>query len=380
MVRIKLLTIAALLLAANTAFGQRSGASIDVSGLNMRYADSINANAVAVTPSLWAETNFTSASANGTLSSYTSGGWSAQGNADASFFTKALGHLFGEFEGSGGGSAHNDLSRTAQILGSLRAHLAGPDEGIWIGGGAGSAWDGSTWRSIRQGEAAAWARFGYATASLSATPVVVDDSIKYTDAQASAALNLPLVELSASAGFRNGSRLPTIGGTAKSWGSVSVAGWIASHIAIVASAGTYPVDFTQGFPGGRFASIGLRLGQRRFLPTPASMHDVAQLDPTVPVAPRRGMTLDVRDIGGANRLLRLNAPSAKVVEVMGDFTSWKAVRLDSADSGWWTGSFHIEPGIHELNVRIDGGNWIVPKGVPSRKDELGGSVGILLTR
>lgn len=377
MSRITVLAIAAALSVANSAFAQRSGASIDVSGLNMRYADSINTNAVAVTPSVWTESNLTSASANGTLSSYTTGGWSAQGNADASFFTKPVGRLFGEFEGSGGGSAHNDLSRTAQILGSIRAHFSGADQGIWIGAGVGSAWDGSIWRSIRQGEAAAWARFGYATASVSATPVIVDDSIKYTDAQASAALNMPLVELSASAGFRNGNRLPTFGGTAKSWGSVSIAGWIASHIAIVASAGTYPVDFTQGFPGGRFASVGLRIGQRRFLPTPA--HDMDRLDPIV-LASRRGASLDIRDVGGSTRSLRLNVQSASVVEVMGDFTGWKPVRLENSDPGWWTGSFRIEPGIHEMNVRVDGGNWIVPRGIPSRKDEFGGNVGIVLIR
>jgi hypothetical protein len=380
MLRTTTLTIAALLFAASTAFAQRSGASIDVSGLNMRYADSINANAVAVTPSLWAESNFTSASANGTLSSYTGGGWSAQGNADASLFTKAVGRLFGEFEGSAGGSTRNDLSRTAQMLGSVRAHFAGADQGAWIGVGAGSAWDGSTWRSIRQAEVAGWARFGYATAALSATPVVVDDSIKYTDAQLSAEFNLPLVELSASGGLRNGNRLPTIGGTAKSWGSVSIAGWIASHIAIVASAGTYPVDFTQGFPGGRFASLGIRLGQRRFVPTPTSMHDVEQIDPTTRVVPRREMSLEIRNSGGSTRLLRLNASSAKVVEVMGDFTAWKPVRLSSEDSRLWTGTFQIEPGIHEMNVRVDGGNWIVPSGIASRKDEFGGSVGIVVIR
>jgi 1,4-alpha-glucan branching enzyme len=110
------------------------------------------------------------------------------------------------------------------------------------------------------------------------------------------------------------------------------------------------------------------------------MHDVEQIDPTTRVASRREMSLEIRNSGGSTRLLRLNASSAKVVEVMGDFTAWKPVRLSSEDSRLWTGTFQIEPGIHEMNVRVDGGNWIVPSGIASRKDEFGGSVGIVVIR
>jgi hypothetical protein len=349
------------------AFAQHAGASVDAGVLNMQYADSVDANAIALTPSLWLESRSGVFSTTGTLSHFTGGGWSAQGTAGASLFTPRVKFLLAEFEGSAGGSTRDDASRTGQLLAIARAHFSSDNHGLWIGGGAGTTWDGFTWRSLQEGEAAAWARFGNASASLSATPVIVDDSIRYTDALLSAAINLPRVDLHASAGFRGGSRLPTLGGTAKSWGSVSVTGWMLSRFALVASAGTYPVDLTQGFPGGRFASVSVRFGSRRFEPSSA---------PILETTPRRGF--EVRNIDSRTRELRVRAPSANTVEIMGDFTDWSPVSLRTAENGWWTIQLPVSPGIHEVNVRINGGSWAVPQGLPRKSDEFGGSVGVLV--
>lgn len=345
----------------------------------MQYADSIDSNALAVTPSFWAESKLSSFGANGTFSQFTAGGWSAQGSADGSLFTKKVGLLLGEIEGTGGGSTHNDGSRTAQLLAIARAHIAAPNQGAWIGGGAGSTWDGSTWRSVRQAEAAAWGRFGAASAFASATPTVVDDSIKYTDTQLSASLNLPRVELDATGGFRSGSRLPAVGGTAKSWGNVTVTGWFASKLAIVASAGTYPVDLTQGFPGGRFASLSLRLGSRRN-PPQVSNNDLIPL-PGSASRSRSGMTsFEIKVIPGVGRELRVRAPGSTSVELMGDFTNWKAISLRDTGLGWWSVALPITTGIHELNVRLNGGQWTVPPGLMEKHDEFGSSVGLIVIR
>lgn len=369
---------ASLLLAAN-ADAQHRGASIDLGGLSMRYADSIDATALALTPALWAESSRTSVALSGTLSQFTSGIWSAQGGGNASLFTRRVGLLLGEIEGAGGGSAHEDGSRTGQLLASTRAHIAGRDQGVWLGAGLGQTWDGDTWRNVRQGEVAAWARVGEITAFASATPVVVDDSIRYTDAQLSAGVSLLRVELSASGGFRSGSRLPTLGGTAKSWGSASVAGWISSRVAVVASAGTYPVDLTQGFPGGRFASLGLRLGTRRF---PSSSSSLSQLEDRSASSGRSpgSLAFEIRETPTDAPELRVRALFAKSVEIMGDFTDWSPVTLSDAGGGWWSIALPIAAGIHEINMRINGDRWIVPSGLTSRSDEFGGSVGILIVR
>ena len=333
----------------------------------MQYADSIDANALAVTPSFWIDSRRASLTGIATLSEFSGGGWSAQGSADGSLFTRRRGLLLGEFGTSAGGSTRNDASRTGQVLGIARAHLSTETHGVWLGAGLGGTWDGVEWRNVRQGEAAAWIQTGSGSAFFSATPIVVDDSIRYADMQIAGALNFSHVDVDASAGFRAGSRLPTLGGTAKSWGSASVTGWITSWIALVASAGTYPVDLTQGFPGGRFASFSIRFGSRRFSP----IHE-----PKVEPVPRNVFTL--RNVSGDAREIRIKAPAAKGVEIMGDFTEWNAISLQSEGNDWWSIRLPIKPGIHEMNVRIDGGSWTVPAGLPKKSDEFGGSVGVLV--
>lgn len=333
----------------------------------MQYADSVDANAIAVTPSLWIDTRRASLMTVATLSEFSGGGWSAQGSAVGSLFTPRRKLFLGEFEASAGGSTRNDASRTGQLLGIARAHLSTATRGAWIGAGFGGTWDGVEWRNVLQGEAAAWVAVGNASASLSATPIVVDDSIRYTDVQISGALNFSRVDLDASAGLRGGSQLPTLGGTAKSWGSVSITGWIASHIALVASAGTYPVDLTQGFPGGRFASFSIRFGSRRFSPSREQRAEPMPLD-----------VFMLRNVDEGMREIRINLPGASTVAIMGDFTDWAAIALKREDNGWWSARLPIKAGIHEINLRIDNGSWTVPRGLPKKTDEFGGSVGVLV--
>jgi hypothetical protein len=354
----------------NAAFAQRSGGSLDAGALNMRYADSVNANAIALTPAVWIESSRTTLSATGTISQFIDGGRSAQGNAVGSVFTRRRSLFLGEVEGSAAGSTHNDGAHTGQLLAIGRAHVMNDFRGAWIGGGAGRAYDGLSWRNVVQGEAAAWARFNSAAAFASLTPVAVDDSIRYTDAQLSASLNLSVFEVGATGGYRSG-------GGSKSWGNAGITAWVAPRIAIVASAGTYPIDFTQGFPGGRFASLSLRIGMRRFPPATSS---IAELEDLRPSTSRNPLRFESSDLPSGKRAIRLYAPKAASVELMADFTDWKTVNLENAGGGWWSSPFLLTPGIHELNVRIDGGPWITPPGLPSKTDEFGGSVGILIIK
>jgi 1,4-alpha-glucan branching enzyme len=76
--------------------------------------------------------------------------------------------------------------------------------------------------------------------------------------------------------------------------------------------------------------------------------------------------------------LRVNAPRAQLVEVTGDFTSWVPLQLAPASDGWWTATLPIKPGKYQMNLRIDGGKWLVPPGLLSMLDEFGGTVGLLV--
>jgi len=76
--------------------------------------------------------------------------------------------------------------------------------------------------------------------------------------------------------------------------------------------------------------------------------------------------------------IRVDAPNGRVVEISGDFTNWAPLQLVSAGGGWWSTTLPIKSGKYQMNLRVDGGPWIVPPGLLSMVDEFGGTVGLLV--
>jgi 1,4-alpha-glucan branching enzyme len=89
-------------------------------------------------------------------------------------------------------------------------------------------------------------------------------------------------------------------------------------------------------------------------------------------------SLETRVISGGLREIRIQAPGVSSVELMGDFTNWQPISLREAGSGWWIAALPIKTGIHEMNVRVNSGQWVVPAGLPQKRDEFGSSVGVLV--
>jgi 1,4-alpha-glucan branching enzyme len=89
-------------------------------------------------------------------------------------------------------------------------------------------------------------------------------------------------------------------------------------------------------------------------------------------------SFDARLISGGLREIRIRAPEVRSIELMGDFTNWKAISLSDAGSGWWIVALPIKTGLHEINVRVNGGEWVTPPGLLQKHDEFGSSVGILV--
>jgi hypothetical protein len=211
--------------------------------------------------------------------------------------------------------------------------------------------------------------------------------VRYTDVTGSLRWTTRWTSLDGSLGVRGGAAgaaaRTDIAPGARSWGGVSGAVWVTPRVAAVAAAGSYPVDFTQGFPGGRYASLGLRIAslaaphrERRTTRTAVA----AGRDGTGP-APGRGATgaasLAVRPVAGG-WLVRVRAPGAARVELMGRFTDWEPTTLVPVADGWWETTAPIPAGVHRLNVRLDGGSWQVPAGLTAVADEFNGVVGILV--
>jgi hypothetical protein len=158
------------------------------------------------------------------------------------------------------------------------------------------------------------------------------------------------------------------------WGSIGATRWLKPTIGVSASVGTYPVDFTQGFPGGRFLSLGLRFAAGR---NRESSGEVVVSRPTEsPGAPVTAF--EVIGLGGDSHRIRVRAPGGLRVEVAGDFSEWAPVALQPQGGSWWTVTMPLSRGAHEVNIRVDGGPWLVPPGLMSSTDEFAGSVGRLI--
>lgn len=371
----------ALLLVAPAAVGaQRVTSSLSAGAVSVRYSDEPALSALTLSPTLAYTTSRALAGAGGTFSLADAGRWSAQGTLLGSLLTPmSRSGWLGELGGRAGGSVHADGARTAQMMAVARVHRAGMTFSAWVGLGAGSMWDGVAWNGVQQAELGA-TRLGTAAfpPTLTATmqPTRTADTLRFTDAQV--AMALPLLnrfELRASLGGRTGAALAVRGRDDRVWGDVGLTAWLDDRMALVAAAGTYPVDPTQGFPSGQFISIALRVGGRRLTaPQPTAREQRARR-----AAKSAGVrAFEAQRLAGDRVRLRVRAPDARTVDLMGDPTTWVPVALTPAENGWWAIVIAAAPGAHELVVRVDGGEWVVPPGLPVVVDEFGGRTGRLV--
>jgi hypothetical protein len=350
---------------------------LDIGGAAMRYADSLTANGGSLSPALAIEWPRGSIGGAATFSHFASG-WSSQGAMNGSVFSHAAGLLVAELAGTAGGSAHQDGTRTGQALGTARGHLMSDRSGAWVGGGAGKTWDGDGWRNVINGELGAWMKAGAATLVASTTPTSVDDTVRYTDSQLSAHWSESDIEVGAEVGFRAGATGTIVGGSGRRWGSVAATKWLAPRVGVVLSGGTYPIDLTQGFPGGRFVTLSVRF---RSTPTTSASGGPSDRRDTAPGTAgdkEPAMTFQALPTTGGQVQLTVTASGVRSVEVSGDFTGWKPVLLTGGTGGKWVVSLPIARGTHQINVRLNGERWMVPSGLTPITDEFGGSVGLLV--
>ncbi|HEX9127524.1 MAG TPA: glycogen-binding domain-containing protein [Gemmatimonadaceae bacterium] len=355
--------------------------TLDIGGAALRYADTLSTGAATITPHLVADWGSGFIEASGTYSQFTSGGgWSTQGFLSASRFIPASRGFFAELGGFAGGSTHNDGTRTGEVIANGRLHLARDNSEYFLGLGGGRTWDGAAWRSLLLGEVGTSIGSGPTSALFSLSPTMVNDSIKYADAQASVSWKGETVDLGAMLGFRLGNQLTTLNANVRSWASASAVFWMTPRIGVALGGGNYPVDPTQGFPGGRFVSLSLRLAQGR-RPSQLPSEQSGQESRTTDLAPNPTTAVTgfsaIRAAGKAVTL-RVNAPDARSVEINGDFTNWIPAPLSPMGGGWWSTTIPIKSGKYQMNVRVDGGQWIVPPGLLSMVDEFGGTVGLLV--
>jgi hypothetical protein len=120
-----------------------------------------------------------------------------------------------------------------------------------------------------------------------------------------------------------------------------------------------PTDIVRGLPSAQRFGVGARLSPALFRKQRPTAVPATVMHP----AARRGT---------------LALGEARVAEIRGDFTDWLPVQLIAGRDGVWLLPEGIAPGIHTFSVRIDGGAWHAPPGLPMMEDGFGGVVGVLV--
>ena len=356
-----------------------TSASVDVGGASVEYDDYARASVGTIAPAFGARRGRLALGLRGAVSRFETGNMSGQAEASADWVTPAAGPLRGELSGAAGVQWYRELNPAVNDwLGAARLHLAGPARaGAWLGAGGGQVVLDVGRFGVRRGEIGAWAGADGRSVTALVQHTIADD-VAYTDYTAESRWVVSRLEVAAGAGLRRGD----VRSGARGWLEGSATVWITPRAAVALGAGRYPADVARGAPGGRYAALTLRFSTERV--ASATREAVARtfrsppaLPPPVPVA--NGLT--VREIGGGAVRLVVDAPLAERVELMGDFTEWEPMLLSrDRRGGWSTPSLRLQPGLHRVNVRVDGGPWGVPPGMPHAPDEFGGDAGLFVVR
>jgi hypothetical protein len=119
----------------------------------------------------------------------------------------------------------------------------------------------------------------------------------------------------------------------------------------------------------RKASLGLKLS--------SAVNSAAAVE-----AERRAQSPDfkLRHLGEGWYVVQVHAEASGSVEVMGDFSAWEPLSLRRVNGARWALALRLQPGVHQIQVRVDGGVWSPPAGLPTASDGFSGDVGVFVAR
>jgi len=347
---------------------------LDAGGARVRYDDTLSATAGTVSASANALTPNTSFSGFIAASTAAQSSWTMFGGGQGSLLTPAFRALRGEVHGGGSMTAYGgDSPATGQLLGGARLHLTHGRGGAWIGAAAGSVRDPFGWRSSSSGELGAWLQRSRVVAQAVVLPVRIAGGVRYTDIEATLRWADSRVEVTGVLGGR--SAVAGYEDNSAAWASVNAVGWILPSVGITVGAGSYPRDPGQDLPAATYLSLGVRYspGSARRASTVLSADLLATTARDDPPA------ITVSGAAAGRRRISYRVAGARSVEIMGDFTDWTPVAMTpTGRAGTWSVTMPVTSGVHQVNVRIDRGEWTVPAGLTPLRDEFGGSVGLLL--
>lgn len=349
-------------------------ATLDAGVSRVEYDGFLPSGAVSVTPALRVDRRSWSLTARGSLLRFESGNQSLQGLVAGAAFTPPLGSWRGEIAATAGASTYRQFPAISHLLGRARIHLIMVDHGGWLGASAGRTSFGTAGNPIAVYSAGAWTRRLPVAIDLSFAHIRVGDTT-FTDFEASGRGTRGQVELEGLVGWRGWSR----GGGEGAYGEAHATLPLLHRLAFVIGAGRYPSDPTRGSVAGRYFSAGLRVtGLTTRAPARFHFSDPGEATNLGTNGHFAAATLEIRPRRGPACTVVIRAAWARELEIMGDFTDWQPVPLTRMGDGTWEITLAIPAGVHRLNVRLDGGDWSVPRGATLAEDEFGGRVGTIV--
>ena len=177
-------------------------------------------------------------------------------------------------------------------------------------------------------------------------------------------------ELSAAMGHRFGDSYD-VTPDSRRWTSANATLWLNERVAIIGGGGRQPALPLRGLPARSFWMTGLQLA---YAPISKTAIPVA-LPHTVLV---KSFEMKPAASGGGMQKIVIRVGGVETVDVMGDFSDWSPLTLIRRGRDLWELALPLSAGVHQINVRVDGGQWVSPPGMPVMRDGFNGEVGLLV--
>jgi hypothetical protein len=325
----------------------------------VRFPGGTNFSSATLSPALEYATADRYARFAGSLASLPERAWSLEGWGDVWAASRPLVQRVRiGVEGAWAGTMRTKGGRTAAAHGIGELLRWTPDWGVGLGAGPSGGWITDT-PSV--GAFHARARAWWSTAPGTTWQVAIEPTrllgAWFTDVSGGVTIERGSVNATLSAA----ARLSHAYGS-NAVGSVFLHWFAAPAVSLEAGGGSYLADPFQDLPRAGYLTAGVRLwGTGR--PSPDGR---AHRSPLVPE--RRGDSV----------VVRFRFEGAKAVAIAADWTAWRPAPLRRLARDHWEGAFLLTSGLYHFNILVDGRNWVVPHGVATVSDGLGGRVGVLL--
>lgn len=336
----------------------------------------------------------------------------ADGTLSGNLISPTVDHFRAELIGNASRAFFDQSLENDQLDAQARLHmLFSQNAGIWVGGGVARPWRIAVVSAVDVTGGGAWTRVGDAMlsgtytnffftkvaatrdsagtsqscgthneplalsatsgSSLSSSSSGAADcrrQSRFSDVEGSVAWTYGWLELTGQAGYRFGDSYD-VTPDSRRWAAGTAVLWITDRVATVMGGGRVPANPSRGLPARNYANFGLMLSYSSIPRT------------SVPVAPRTIAAVkdfEVRPMTTGTQKITIRVGGVETVEVMGDFSDWTPLLLMRRGRDLWDLTLPVSAGVHEINLRLDGGAWLAPPGLPTRNDSFNGAVGILV--